>query len=101
MLITKYDTICKIDTIFIIFALKHKKNIMKTDLLRRDINRNFVIRITENDTKNSSLVGVTTFRALFPTTVKANQVLNKALNYQGQNYQLKLRRGITIVFHRK
>ena len=78
-----------------------KKNIMKTDLLMRDINRNFVIRITENDTKNSSLVGVTTFRALFPTTVKANQILNKALNYQGQNYQIKLRRGITIVFHRK
>ena len=74
---------------------------MKTDLLMRDINRNFVIRVTENDTKNSSLVGVTTFRALFPTTVKANQVLEKVLNSKEQNPKIKLRRGITIIFHSK
>tara|TARA_R110000823_G_scaffold205558_1_gene336418 strand:- start:1014 stop:1238 length:225 start_codon:yes stop_codon:yes gene_type:complete len=74
---------------------------MKTDLLMRDINRNFVIRVTENDTKNSSLVGVTTFRALFPTTVKANQVLEKVLNSNEQNPKIKLRRGITIIFHSK
>lgn len=74
---------------------------MKTDLLMRDINRNFVIRVTENDTKNSSLVGVTTFRALFPTTVKANQVLEKVLNSKEQNPTIKLRRGITIIFHSK
>jgi hypothetical protein len=74
---------------------------MKTDLLRRDINRNFVIRVTENDTKNSSLVGVTTFRALFPTTVKANEVLEKVLNSKEQNPNIKLRRGITIVFYSK
>ena len=74
---------------------------MKTDLLMRDINRNFVIRVTENDTKNSSLVGVTTFRALFPTTAKANKILEKVLDSPKQNPQIKLRRGITIVFHSK
>ena len=74
---------------------------MKTDLLMRDINRNFVIRVTENDTKNSSLVGVTTFRALFPTSAKANQILEKVLNSKEQNPKIKLRRGLTIIFHAK
>lgn len=74
---------------------------MKTDVLMKEINKNFVIRVTENDTKNSSLVGVTTFRALFPTTAKANDVLNKVLSSPKQNPQIKLRRGITIVFHAK
>jgi hypothetical protein len=71
------------------------------DTLKTEINRNFVIRLKPDNQKKTDLVGVETFRLLFPTKAKADIELRKALNSNVQNPHLKLRRGLLITYHRK
>jgi len=72
-----------------------------TDKLKTDINKNYIIRLKHDGVKKTEIVGVDTFRFLFKTKAKANEMLKKALNSKKQNPQFKLRRGTLITFHAK
>ena len=62
------------------------------------INQNFVIRYQYNDDKRTSLIGAGKLWVLFDCKKLALRYFNEAIESQGQNYTIKLRRGLRIDF---
>jgi len=74
--------------------------IKSKDRVQVDINKNFVIRYSEDDKRVSKLIGAGQYDKLVGEELKIKH-FKRVLEGRSQVYTFKLRRGLKIEFHSK